>query len=405
MNPFSVRQLSLGVVLGYLAGYAMTVAPGLLMAKIFLAWEQTLPIQALVVLLVSVLIAHAVIGALDSLLTVWLTEQHYAAGLEQFIGHAARVTDAGELSTLLTVDLYQCSRDFAIRAAMWGQFVCILVCCGVIFWQLSVALAYALVPLLAGALLVHLYRSRADAAGEAHRLSQGKVRLTEQLALGGVDLLRNPAMAQPLLLRMREGVLSQDAQARVRALNARSDIQSLQAAASALALMITLGILWLGQSRMPASSLVLVVSYLGTMSVLAVAVVDSRAQLQATLASRRRIQAVMDAPQLATIACFDTSRVQHFRFQGVAGFSRMTGVPAQTLEDSATKLGLSAQTLHRLATDGEGVSRGENLLAYLAAVHAVMGDEPWRLSGDLSGLDKATQTRVRKILERHFDPA
>ena len=48
MNPFSVRQLSLGVVLGYLAGYAMTVAPGLLMAMIFLAWEQTLPIQALV---------------------------------------------------------------------------------------------------------------------------------------------------------------------------------------------------------------------------------------------------------------------------------------------------------------------------------------------------------------------
>ena len=399
MKPaWPLRRHGAAVALLYLLAYGIAIAPGYLVSRIFAGIENASPSLALVGALIAVLVVQLIIGALDNFSTLWLAERHFGVFLLDFVNNFDTQLKAPDLASLFSVDLSQVSRDFALRAALVGQIACVACCCAVVFAVNPMVLPYALVPVALGATLMLFRRRGAAAAGEAQRSAQGKLRAIEQLSLNGIDFMRSPTVSSLVLDRLNCAFLQTDSSARLQALNARIDCQSFQNMGSALSLGIAVVVMWLAGASMAASQLVLVVSYMGTMSLLTAATVDSLASLRISRDCLQRWNVARLAQQPAGPAHFDLSEADRFCFCGTGEFVRLTGISAVAFEAAATEFGLDPEQLKQLSIDGEGLSRGQSLLAYLAAVKALMGSRDWTVSDRFGGLDTLTALRVREAL-------
>lgn len=386
------------VALIYLLGYCLVIAPGYLMSRIFAGVESASPSTALVAGLIAVLIAQMIIGALDNLSTLWLTERHYGQLLLDFVGKFNTSLSVHSMSNLLSVDMMQVSRDFALRAALAGQLACVACCCAVIFTLEPAVVPFALLPALVGAGLLLLGRRRAALAGDAQRTAEGQLRAIERLSLNGIDFMRSLPIASILLERLDIRFMIPDSRARLLALNVRVDYQSIQNFGSALSLGAAVAVMWFAGPQLVASQIVLVVSYMSILSLLASAVVDSMASLRVTSACRQRWANALRIPVPDGPLHFDLEGSDMFRFCGMHEFTRLTGTSVEAFENAARDFGLDLCQLNQLTVDGEGLSRGQNLLAYLAAIQAVMGSRDWTVSDQFGGLDAATALRVRSAL-------
>lgn len=368
------------------------------MSRIFAGVESAAPSTALVAGLVAVLIAQMIMGALDNLSTLWLTERHYGQTLLDFVGKFGISLEAHSLSNLLSFDMMQMSRDFALRAALAGQLACV-VCCGAVIFNLQPAVVpFALLPALLGAGLLLIRRRHASLAGEAQRIAEGQLRAIEQLSLNGIDFMRSSPIASILLKRLDTQFMVRDSRARLLALNACVDYQSIQNFGSALSLGAAVAVMWFAGPQLVASQIVLVVSYMSILSMLASAVVNSIASLRVTSACRQRLVNALRVPVPDGPIHFDLEESDRFRFCGMHDFIRLTGTSAAAFENAAKDFGLDLCQLNQLTVDGEGLSRGQSLLAYLAAIQAVMGLRDWTVSDQFGGLDAATALRVRAAL-------
>ena len=386
------------VALIYVLGYCLAIVPGYLMSRIFVSVESASPLAALVVGLIAVLIAQMIIGGLDNLSTLWLTERHYGHLLLDFVGNFDTTLDAHNLSNLLTVDLTQVSRDFALRAALTGQLACIGCCFAIMLTLQPAIVPFALLPAIVGVGLFLLTGRHATLAGEAQRTGEGRLRGIEQLSLNAIDFMRSSLIASILLERLDSRFMVPDCRVRLLALNARVDYLSVQNFGSALSLGAAVAVMWFAGPTLVASQIILVVSYMSILSLLTSAAVDSMASLRVSSACRQRWANALLMPVPIGPLHFDLDGADRFRFCGTHDFTKLTGTSTAAFEKAARNLGLDPLQLDRLTIDGEGLSRGQSLLAYLAAIQAVMGSRDWTVSDQFGGLDEATALRVRQAL-------